>query len=78
MTAKEWIEKTYTVVNHDLMGQVIVWGNQIGFYGIYTPVEKFLEMYEDVIQTALDLEEEVKPALRESDPNNMRGFNEII
>ncbi|MGN7359447.1 hypothetical protein ACTHPF_20600 [Paenibacillus sp. SAF-054] len=74
----EWIRKNYTTGTMNILGECIVWGNGIQYYGIYTPVDKFIEMFGDVIQAALDAGRDVKQAIRDSDPNNEKGFNELL
>lgn len=78
MTPEQWIHENYYVVDHEIMGTIIVWGNQQGFYGIYTPVDKFIDMFESPMQEALQDGKDVKQAIRDSDPENKRGFNEIL
>ncbi|MFU1798703.1 hypothetical protein ACM1RC_33025 [Paenibacillus azoreducens] len=78
MTPNEWIRANYYVVDHDIMGTVIVWGNQQGFYAIYTPIDKFIEFFEVPMKEALQARTDVKQAIRDSDPENVRGFNELL
>ncbi|MGF7045673.1 hypothetical protein J2T13_000133 [Paenibacillus sp. DS2015] len=78
MLAKEWLEKNYYISDSSAMGRVIVWGNEQGYYGIYTPIIKFIEMFGDAIQNALDNGEDVKQGIRDSDPENLLGFKDLL
>lgn len=78
MTPEQWVRENYYVVNNDIMGTVIVWGNEQGFIGVYTPIDKFVEMFGEAMQTAINAGKDVKQAIREADPENMRGFNDLL
>lgn len=78
MTPKDWIMDNYTVVDNNVMGNIIVWGNQQGFYAIYTPIDKFIELFEKPMQEAIQAGTDVKQAIRDYDPENKRGFNQIL
>ena len=45
---------------------------------VLTPVNSFIEMFGEVIQTAIDNEEDVKQAIIDSDPDNTKGFNDLL
>ena len=74
----EWIRSNYTVGTLDILGECIVWGNGLLYYGIYTPIDRFIEMFGEVMQEALDSGSDVKQAIRDSDPDNVKGFNDIL
>ncbi|MCM3783664.1 hypothetical protein M3231_11835 [Neobacillus mesonae] len=74
----DWIKQNYTIGTLDVIGECIVWGNGFQYYGIFTPVDKFVEMFGETIRNALENGEDVKEAIRNSDPGNLRGFNDII
>lgn len=78
MSEEQWIKQNYTTGTLDILGECIVWGNGTQYYGIYTPVDKFIEMFGGVIKTALDNGDDVKEAIRASDPENGKGFNDIL
>jgi hypothetical protein len=75
---ENWIKQNYMVGTLDVLGDCIVWGNGYIFYGIYTPIDKFIDMFGDAIQAALDTGRDVREAIREADPDNEKGFNDII
>ena len=75
---ENWIKQNYTVGRLDVLGECIVWGNGHIFYGIYTPIDRFIEMFGDAIQAALDNGDDVREAIRATDPENEKGFNDIL
>lgn len=75
---ESWIRNNYLVGTLQFVGDCIVWGNGTIYYGIYTPIGKFIEMFGEAIQGALDSGSDVKQAIRESDPENIKGFNDIL
>lgn len=78
MSAYEWVKNNYMTGSLDVIGECIVWGDGRMFYGIYTPIDKFIEMFGGVIQSAIDNGEDVKEAIRAADPDDARGFNNIL
>ncbi|SDC86689.1 hypothetical protein SAMN05428987_3099 [Paenibacillus sp. CF095] len=78
MTSTDWINSNYLVVNDPYVGKSVYWGNGVIYYGILTPVVKFIEMFGDAIQGAIDSQADVKQAIRDSDPDNSKGFNNIL
>lgn len=78
MTPEQWVKDNYYVIDHEIMGTIIVWGNQVGFYGIYTPVDKFVDMFGEHMQEAIDAGNDVKQSIRDADPENRRGFNNLL
>ncbi|BFH63892.1 hypothetical protein [Paenibacillus azoreducens] len=79
MTPESWVRSNYYVIDdHPIMGNIIVWENQQGFYAIYTPIDKFIELFEKPMQEAIQAGTDVKQAIRDYDPENERGFNELL
>ncbi|GGH28524.1 hypothetical protein [Paenibacillus segetis] len=75
---ESWIKKNYLTGMLDVVGECIVWGSSDMYYGIYTPIDKFEKMFGAVIQNALDTGSDVKQAIRDSDADNTKGFNDIL
>lgn len=77
MSPETWIRENYHVFVGS-MGTTIAWGNGLVLSGYYTPVDKFIEMFGGVMQTAINDNNDVKQAIRGSDPENVYGFNDIM
>ncbi|MDU4696382.1 MAG: hypothetical protein E6Y08_11240 [Paenibacillus sp.] len=74
INAEQWLRSTYEIVQPEWDDKdTIYWGN-----GIYTTISNFLLMFGEVIQLALDDNQDVKEAIRNSDPQNVKGFNDIL
>lgn len=62
----------------EVVGECIMWGDGVTYFGIYTPVSKFTEMFWEVITQALEDDSGVEKAIRDIDPENDKGFNEFL
>ncbi|OZB98004.1 hypothetical protein [Paenibacillus sp. XY044] len=76
--AEQWLRGNYLVGEMPIIGESIAWNDGINYYGIYTPVTAFLQLFGDVIQIALINRVDVKQAIRDSDPDNEKGYNDIL
>lgn len=76
--SEQWIRENYLVGEVPLLGECIAWGKANTYFGVYTPIDKFLLMFGDIIEQALSNNKDVKQAIRDSDPENIKGFNDII
>ena len=70
MIAEEWIRANLPVV-FDGDEDIIDWGNNV-----YTPIRAFLSMFENIVQNALDRNQDVRQAIRDND--NGRGFAGLV
>lgn len=69
---EQWINANFNV-EPGPFGDAIDWGN-----GVHTPVSAFITMFGDVIQTALTAGTDPKQAIIASDPENIKGFNDLL
>lgn len=82
MNSKEWINNNLNVVpfrinEWDEPVDAISWISPQG-YQIYTFVDAFVEMFGLAIEDAIENGNDVRQAIKDSDPDNMKGFNEIL
>lgn len=75
----QWINDNYMTFHDPVTGKdSIYWGNGLIYYGIVTPVEVIVRLHGEAINEALEIGTDVKKAIRENDPENRYGFNEIL
>ena len=70
MSSEEWLENNFRISEEY---NAISWGD-----GLYTDIPVFLDMFGDIIRAALNTEEDPKQAIRDSDPNNAKGYNNLL
>ena len=68
MNFEQWVRKNLVINSHD---DAIDWGNDT-----FTTVSSFVEMFENVAQTAMGNNEDVRHAISNAD--NGRGFKNLI
>ena len=72
---KEWIKNN--LITADLDNTTVIVFN-LETYTISVEMDAFIDFFGEVIQTALDNGEDVIQAIKDSDPNNELGYNDII
>lgn len=68
--AEEWVRSNFSI---DPEYDAIEWGN-----GQYTTVTSFLNMFGEVINSAIENDSDPKQAIIESDPEDEKGFHSLI
>lgn len=67
----EWIRSNLMILIDKDEGEVIDWGN-----GVFTPVGVFVDMFGEIIQNAINNDQDVRQAIRDNDNN--RGFANLL
>ena len=73
MTTEEWIRSHFHISALD--DEILI---QHDYYVVGIYIDKFIGFFGAAIQKALDNNFDVIQAIKESDPNNELGYNDII
>ena len=68
MSFEQWVRDNLVI---DKYGDAIDWGNDT-----FTEINKFVEMFKDVTQDAIDSDGDVRQVIADND--NGRGFKKLI